>query len=77
MNAPLVCCPFPVIHFGWVQQQTHPKRMTGNGQLTRSAFIINDVNDFLRNPHFSPSIGPNLFWVSTGPNSFEIGNNHQ
>ena len=26
--------------------------MTGNGQLTRGAFII---NDFLRNPHFSLS----------------------
>jgi hypothetical protein len=22
MNAPLVSCPFPVITFGWVQQQT-------------------------------------------------------
>ena len=32
------------------KQQTHPKVMTGNGQLTRGAFII---NDFLRNPHFS------------------------
>ena len=52
MNAPLVSCPFPVIRFGWVQlqQQTHPKWMNGNGQLTRGAFII---NDFLRNPHFS------------------------
>ena len=49
MNAPLVSCPFPVITFGWVQQQTHPKVMTGNGQLTRGAFII---NDFFRNPHF-------------------------
>ena len=42
MNAPLVSCPFPVIVFGCVQQQTHPKVMTGNGQLTRGAFIIND-----------------------------------
>ena len=51
MNAPLVSCPFPVIRFGWVQlqQQTHPKWMSGNGQLTKGAFII---NDFLRNPHF-------------------------
>ena len=24
MNAPLVSCPFLVITFGWVQQQTHP-----------------------------------------------------
>ena len=46
----LVSCPFSVITFGWVQQQTHPKVMTGNEQLTRGAFII---NDFLRNPHFS------------------------
>ena len=29
--------------------RVHPKRMTGNGQLTRGAFIINDS---LRNPHF-------------------------
>ena len=50
INAPLVSCPFPVITFGLVQQQTHPKVMTGNGQLTRGAFII---NDFVRNPHFS------------------------
>ena len=50
MNAPLASCPFPVITFGWVQQQTHPKVMTGNGQLTRGAFII---NEFLKNPHFS------------------------
>jgi hypothetical protein len=49
MNAPLVSCPFPVITFGRGQQQTHPKVMTGNGQLTRGAFII---NYFLRNPHF-------------------------
>ena len=49
MDAPLVSCPFPVIRFEWVQQQTHPKRMTGNGQLTRGAFRINDL---LRNPHF-------------------------
>ena len=50
MNAPLVRCPFQVITIRWVQQQTHPKVMTGNGQLTRGAFII---NDFLRNLHFS------------------------
>ena len=50
MNAFLVSCPFLVITFGWVQQQTHPKVMTGNGQLTRGAFMM---NDFLRNPHFS------------------------
>ena len=37
-------------HLLWVQQQTQPKEMTGNGQLTRGAFMI---NDFLRNPHFS------------------------
>ena len=49
MNAPLVSCPFPVIRFGWVCCCTHPKRMTGNGQLTRCAFRINDL---LRNPHF-------------------------
>ena len=42
MNAPLVSCPFAVITFGWVQQQTYPKVMTGNGQLTRGAFIINE-----------------------------------
>ena len=48
MNAP---CPFPVITFGRVQQPTHQKVMTGDGQLTRCAFII---NDFLRNPHFRP-----------------------
>ena len=47
MNAPLVSCPLPVITFGCC---TYPKVMTGNGQLTRGAFII---NDFLRNPHFS------------------------
>jgi hypothetical protein len=28
---------------------TYPNVMTGNGQLTRGAFI---KNDFLRNPHF-------------------------
>ena len=33
-----------------LQQQTHSKVMTGNGQLTRDAFII---NDFLRNSHFN------------------------
>ena len=59
MNAPLVSCPFPVITFGWVQQQTHPKVMTGNGQLTRDALII---NDFLRNPHFSEDSDLALFF---------------
>ena len=49
MNAPLVNCTFPVITFGWVCCCTHPKVMTGNGQLTRGAFMI---NDFLRNLHF-------------------------
>ena len=53
MNACLVSCPFPVIHFWWVCCCTHPKRMTGNGQLTRGAFII---NDFLRNPDFKGQI---------------------
>ena len=37
LNAPLVSCPIPVIHSGWMQQQTHPKRMTEIGQLTRGA----------------------------------------
>ena len=50
LNAPLVSCPFPVIHFGWVCCCTYPKRMTGNGQLTTGAFRINVL---LRNPHFS------------------------
>ena len=31
------------------KRKIHPKVMTGNGQLKRGAFII---NDFLRNPHF-------------------------
>ena len=35
------------------KMQTHPEVMTGNGQLTRGAFII---NDFLRNPHFSRGV---------------------
>ena len=35
---------------GWVSCCTHPKVITGNGQLTRSVFII---IDFLRNLHFS------------------------
>ena len=43
LNAPLVSCPIPVIRSGWVQQQTHQKRMTGIGQLTRGAFRINDL----------------------------------
>ena len=51
MNEPLVSCPFPVINFWWVCCCTHPKVTTENGQMTRGAFII---NDFLRNPHFSP-----------------------
>ena len=55
MNAPLVSCPFPVITLGWVRQQTHPKGMTGNGQLTKGAFII--ISDCLRNPHFSYKTG--------------------
>ena len=38
----------PTTTFGWVCCCTHPKVMTGNGQLTCGAFII---NDFLRNPH--------------------------
>jgi hypothetical protein len=42
MNAPLASCPFSAITFGtvvfgWLQQQTHPKVMTENGQLRRSA----------------------------------------
>ena len=41
---------FPVIHFGWVQRQTHPKWMTGIGQLTRGAFRVKDL---LWNPHFN------------------------
>ena len=32
-----------------VARSSHPKVITGNGQLTKGAFII---NDFLRNPHF-------------------------
>ena len=45
-----------VIYYEWLmQQQTHPKVMTGNGQLTRDAFII--INDFLRNPHFWSILG--------------------
>ena len=50
LNAPLVSCPIPVIRSGWVQQQIHPKRMTGIGKLTRGAFRIKDL---LWNPHFS------------------------
>ena len=65
MNAPLVSCPFPVITFKWVQQQTHPKVMTGNGQLTRGALI---VNDFLRNSHFKGQlISICLFWGFNSP----------
>ena len=39
MNAPLVSCPFPVITFGLLLH-LHLKLMTGNGQLTRGAFIM-------------------------------------
>ena len=56
MNAPLIGCPFPFIRFGWVFCCIHPQRMTGNEQLTRGAFIINDC---LRNPHFSNK----EFWI--------------
>ena len=52
LNAPLVSCPISVICFGWVQQQTHPKQMTGIEQLTRGAFRINEL---LWNPYFSSS----------------------
>jgi hypothetical protein len=48
MNAPLSVDYFQsVITVGWLLQQTHPKVMTENGQLTKvhSQFI-----DFLRNP---------------------------
>ena len=31
------------------KRKIHPNVMTGNGQLKRGAFII---NDFLRNPYF-------------------------
>ena len=71
MNAP---CPFPVITFGRVQQPTHQKVMTGDGQLTRGAFII---NDFLRNPHYRAHKTPilhttiNLFVLPTS-DIFEI-----
>ena len=64
LNAPLVSCPFPVIRFGWVCCCTHPKRMTGNGQLTRGAFGINDL---LRNPQFSTKkvlVFPKWNWIS-------------
>ena len=49
LNATLFSCPFQFIRFGWVCCN-HPKRMTGNGQLTRGAFRINDL---LRNPYFN------------------------
>ena len=39
----------PVIRFGWVCCCTHPKQMTGIGQLTRGTFRINDL---LWNPYF-------------------------
>ena len=42
LNAPLVSCPIPVICSGWVQQKTHPKQMTGIGQLTRGPFRMKD-----------------------------------
>ena len=41
---------FQSSNFGWVCCCTHPIVMSGNGQLTRGAFII---YHFLRNPHFS------------------------
>ena len=44
-----VYLPFLRSHLSFICCCTHPKVMTGNGQLTRGAFII---NDFLRNPHF-------------------------
>jgi hypothetical protein len=50
-----------VAYFQWVQQQTHPKVMTGNGQLTRGEFI---KKDFLRNPHFSKGWVATGFWVA-------------
>ena len=43
LNAPLVSL---VIGSGWVQQQTHPKQMTGIGQLTRRSFRIGLVMKF-------------------------------
>ena len=49
-NAPLVSCPFPVVIFQLVQQQTHQKVMTGNVQLAK---VHSWLNDFLRNPYFS------------------------
>ena len=60
LNAPLVSCPIPVIRFGWVQQQTHPKRMTGIGQLTRGAFRINDL---LWNPYFKVVSKVTYFYI--------------
>ena len=38
----------------WVQQQTHQKVMTGNGQLTK---VHSQLNDFIRNPYFSKRVG--------------------
>ena len=43
-------CISHVIRLYLVPLPPYPKMMTGDGQLTRGAFII---NDFLRNPHFS------------------------
>ena len=63
LNVPLVSFPIPVFHFGWVQQQTHPKQMTGIGQLTRGAFRINDL---LWNPYLVDSI-----WVPNAKFSLE------
>ena len=40
MNAPLVSCPFPVIKICWVPYCTRLTLMTGNGQLTRGAFVM-------------------------------------
>ena len=35
---------FPVLTFGWVQQQTQPKVMTGNGQLTKLYSELNEIH---------------------------------
>ena len=40
MNAPLLVDHFPVITFGWVQQQTHLKVMTGTD---KGEFIIKEM----------------------------------
>ena len=59
LNAPLISCPIRVISSGWVQQQTHPKWMTGIGQLTKGAFRIKDL---LWNPHFTYHILKHYRW---------------